>query len=60
MGFDPEKMKLYSESFTKKNLKDMNYDTMDVSLSIDDVSTPYKEVNLHFKAQAGWKGHIEK
>ena len=60
MGFDPEKMKLYSESFTKKNLKDMNYDTMDVSVNIDDLPIPYKEVNLHFKAQAGWKGHIEK
>lgn len=41
MGFEPEKMKLYSDSFSKKNLKDMNYDTMDVSVNIDDLSIPY-------------------
>lgn len=60
MGFQPEKMKLFSEPFKKVKLNDMNFNKMEVSCCVNGEYVDYTDVNMHFNAQAGWKGHIEK
>lgn len=60
MGFDPMKVPYIKNCQIGGRLPEMSFDKMAVICKIGDKEVNYKDVNLHFKAQAGWAGHIEK
>lgn len=60
MGFDPMKVPYIKNCQIGGRLQDLDFNKMDVICLKDDNVVDFREVNLHFKPQAGWEGHIEK
>lgn len=60
MGFDPHKVPYIEHCQNGGRLPELSFDNMDVSCKQDGIIVDFRDVNLHFEPQAGWKGHIEK
>lgn len=59
MGFDPAKLKVNAEA-EKYSLFDFHSDSLSVACVVDGVPTDYGQVNLGFRPQRNWIGHIER
>lgn len=60
MGFDPMKVPYIRNCQIGGRLPELDFGKMDVVCKQDGISVDFKKVNLHFKPQAGWEGHLEK
>ena len=60
MGFDPMKVPYLNNCKLGGRLQDLDFEKMDVACKQNGKIVNYQSVNLNFKPQAGWVGHIEK
>lgn len=60
MGFDPMKVPYIKHCQLGGRLPELDFDEMEVVCTQEGKNVNFRDVNLHFKPQAGWEGHIEK
>lgn len=60
MGFDPMKIPFLKNCQMGGRLPELDFKNMSVICRQGNKDVDFHDVNLHFKPQAGWLGHIEK
>ena len=60
MGFDPMKVPYIKNCQMDGRLPELDFNNMHVVCMKDGNEVSYQDVNLHFKPEAGWEGHLEK
>lgn len=60
MGFDPMKVPYIKKCQMGGRLPELDFDKMRVVCKKNGEEVNFRDVNLHFKPQAGWEGHLEK
>lgn len=60
MGFDPMSVPYIKYCQMGGRLPELDFDKMDVVSKQEGKEVDFRNVNLHFKPQAGWEGYMEK